>query len=66
MCHQDNRPGPTPIFTDRLVVNMRPDQRQALNRIAQTLDRSVSDIVRWILDNGIDAIEHSWKETTRE
>jgi len=51
------------IFTERLVPNIRPDQRHALNRISQSLDRNVSEIVRWILDNGIDAIEQSWKET---
>ncbi len=63
LCHPDDRPGPKPIFTERLVLNIRPDQRQALNRISQSLDRNVSEIVRWILDNGIDAIEQSWKET---
>lgn len=51
------RPGPKPVFTERTVVMIRADQRQGLNRIARTLGLSVSDIVRWFIDEGMHAIE---------
>lgn len=36
---------------------IRPDQRQALDRICRTLELSVSDIARWMIDQGVAAIE---------
>ncbi len=61
-----NRPGPRPVFTERLVVNIRIDQRTTLNHLAKSLDMTLSDLVRWILDNGIDAVTTAWKETWNE
>lgn len=52
-----SRPGPKPMFTERVVVMIRPDQRQALDRICRTLEISVSDLVRWFVDQGVAAIE---------
>lgn len=52
-----SRPGPKPMFTERVVVMIRPDQRQALDRICRTLELSVSDIARWMIDQGVAAIE---------
>lgn len=54
-CHRV--PGPTPIFTERTVVKLRGDQRQAVERIAVTLGQSVSDVVRWFIDQGVRAVE---------
>ena len=51
------RPGPAPIFTERLVVNVRPDQRRSLEHIAGVCDLTVSDLVRWLVDHGIEAFE---------
>jgi hypothetical protein len=57
------RRGPRPVFTRRLVVNVRPDQQAALADLATAMDVSVSDLVRWIIDHGIDAFTTAWKET---
>jgi hypothetical protein len=59
--------GPKPIFTERLYVKIRSDQRDALERIAVTLGLSLSDVVRWLLDEGTQAVEsvpsyHTLKE----
>lgn len=36
---------------------VRPDQRQALARIAKTLGVPVSNVIRWFVDYGIEAVE---------
>lgn len=54
---QPVRPGPVPIFTERIVVKIRADQAEALQRIARVLGQSVSDVTRWFIDNGIQAVE---------
>lgn len=51
------RPGPAPIFTERLVVNVRPDQRRSLEHIAGVCEVTVSDLVRWFVDEGVHAFE---------
>jgi hypothetical protein len=48
-----NRPGPKPIFTERVVVKLRQDQRQSVERIAHVLGLSTSEIVRWFIDEGV-------------
>ena len=53
------RKGPKPIFENRLQVKIRSDQRQSLDRFAAMFNVTVSDVVRWILDHGLDAIEHA-------
>ena len=53
------RPGPEPLFTNRLQVKIRDDQRQAINRLASALGFTTSDLVRWILDSGLQALERS-------
>jgi hypothetical protein len=54
-----HRPGPEPLFTHRLNVKIRDDQRKAIDRLASALGFTASGLVRWILDNGIDALERS-------
>ena len=44
-------------FTEPTVVNLRVDQRDAVERIAVTFGLSASDVVRWIIDQGIEAVE---------
>jgi hypothetical protein len=41
-----------------MELRLRNDQRQALVRIASTLGVGVSDLIRWFVDSGIDAIEN--------
>ena len=60
------RPGPEPLFTNRLQVKIRTDQRQAINRLASALSFTTSELVRWILDHGIDALERSHVATQEE
>ena len=45
------------MFTDRLVVNVRPDQVRSLDHIAAVIGCNRSDLVRWFVDNGITAVE---------
>lgn len=52
-----NRRGPKPRFTERLVVNVRQDQLQAVDRLATVLQMSRSDLVRLFIDQGTDAVE---------
>jgi hypothetical protein len=52
-----NKRGPLPVFTDRLVVNVRPDQVRSLDHIAAVVGCSRSDVVRWMLDTGVTAVE---------
>lgn len=51
------RPGPKPQFPYRMEMRLRNDQRQALVRIAATLNVGVSDVIRWFIDEGIERIE---------
>lgn len=54
-----NTPGPEPVFTHRVQVKVRPDQHESLARVAGLLGMSQSDVVRWVLDSGLAAIEQS-------
>lgn len=54
---QPVRPGPLPVFSGRVVVKVRPEQVEAVQRIARVLGLTGSDIVRWFIDNGIQAVE---------
>ena len=54
-----NRPGPKPVFTQRFLVQIRPDQRASLDRISAWSGISVSRLVRWFLDEGIFAFENN-------
>jgi hypothetical protein len=38
-------------------LRLRSDQVQALTRIARVIDVSVSDLVRWFVDEGTAAVE---------
>jgi hypothetical protein len=51
------RPGPRPQFGHRMELRLRADQEQALGRIARTLDLSVSEVIRWFIDQGTAAVE---------
>lgn len=53
------RPGPKPVFTERFLVQMRPEQRASLDRISAATGISVSRLVRWFLDEGIFAFENN-------
>ena len=54
--------GPDARFTKRINVKIRPDQRESLVQIAGLLGRTESDVVRWILDHGITAINDATRE----
>lgn len=49
--------GPEPIFTDRMVTNMRPDQLRSLDHIAAVIGSTRSDLVRWFVDVGVQSFE---------
>lgn len=53
------RPGPCPVFTERLIVKVRPEQLAAVQRIARVLHRPASDVVRWFIDTGVAAIDQA-------
>ncbi|MFT3854170.1 MAG: hypothetical protein QM733_15720 [Ilumatobacteraceae bacterium] len=55
-------PGPKPVFTDRMELRMRPDQRHDIEVFASLLGLTVSEVTRWILDVGIGAINNAMKE----
>ena len=63
-CVRDCKPGPKPTFTERLHVQMRPEQRESLDRISAATGVSVSRLVRWFLDEGIFAFESNPKFKT--
>ncbi|MGI9121202.1 MAG: ribbon-helix-helix protein, CopG family [Acidimicrobiales bacterium] len=52
-----NRPGPDPVFTERIELRLRPDQVQRLDRIAKAFRMTRSDIVRLAVDSFTDAVE---------
>jgi hypothetical protein len=52
-----NRPGPAPVFTERIELRLRPDQVQRLDRIAKAIGWSRSDVIRLGLDQFTEAIE---------
>ncbi len=56
--HANSRPGPKPQFPYVMQLRVRNDQRTALARIASTLNVGVSDLIRWFVDSGIDAVEN--------
>ena len=56
--HAHSRPGPKPQFPYVMQLRLRNDQRQALARIASTLGVGVSDLIRWFIDSGTDAVEN--------
>ena len=55
----NTRPGPKPVFTERFLIQLRPEQRQSLDHIAGVLGIDVSRLVRWFLDEGIFAFENN-------
>ena len=52
-----NRPGPKPVFTERMDLRLRPDQVQALARISSVIPATTSELVRMFIDYGTDAFE---------
>lgn len=50
-------PGPKPRFATALEVALRDDQEASLARIANALQVSRPEVVRWFVDNGIAAVE---------
>lgn len=55
--------GPAPVFTETLIVKLRTDQKSTLQSLAAAMGLSVSELVRWIIDQGIEAVTEAWKET---
>ena len=55
--HGANPPGPRPKFDHRMDLRLRSDQVQTLTRIARVIGVSVSDLVRWFIDEGVRAVE---------
>jgi hypothetical protein len=45
------------VFTERMVVKLRADQHDAVQRIARTLGMTASDVMRWWIDEGVRAVE---------
>lgn len=56
-CARPNRPGPKPQFPHRIELRLRNDQRQALVRIAASLNVGVSDLVRHFIDTQVEWFE---------
>ena len=55
--YEPNRPGPEPVFTERMELRMRPDQVKALDRIAKAFRMSRSDVLRLAVDQFTDAVD---------
>lgn len=56
-CARPNKPGPKPQFPYRMELRLRTDQRQALARIAASLNVGVSDLVRHFIDTEVEWLE---------
>lgn len=52
-----NKRGPAPVFTERMVVRLRPDQSDAIARIAKAFQLTPSELVRMWIDLGSEAVE---------
>ncbi len=61
-----NTPGPKPVFTHRTEVRLRRDQSQTLQRLSEALGINRSDLIRMILDNGIEAATNAHVNATKE
>lgn len=59
-------PGPAPVFTERIQVKVRPDQRAALRRVAGLVEMTEAEALRWIIDHGTAAIEQGHAAANRE
>jgi hypothetical protein len=46
------RPGPKPQFTEEFLVKLRPDQREALDAVAEVSGVSRSEALRRFVDQG--------------
>lgn len=55
--YRSNKPGPKPVFTERMDLRLRPDQVDALARIASVVPMTASELVRMFIDVGTDAFE---------
>jgi hypothetical protein len=56
------KPGRQPVFTEKFLVQLRPDQREALVWLAALSGRSQSALIRWFIDNGLAAVRLAQKE----
>ena len=61
-----HRPGPEPLFTHRLQMKIRTDQWKAIDSLASVLGMTNSELIRWILDHGIDAVQRSHNAVQEE
>lgn len=61
-----NRPGPRPVFTERMDLRLRPDQIQKLDRIAKAFGQSRSDVLRLAVDQFTDAVEGPFLDRLEE
>ncbi|MDP1793775.1 MAG: hypothetical protein Q8K63_06515 [Acidimicrobiales bacterium] len=56
------KPGRHPVFTEKFLVQLRPDQRDALVWLAALTGQSQSSLIRWFIDNGLAAVRLAKKE----
>ncbi len=54
-----SKPGPKPEYTERFIVQLRPEQRQALDHISYATSLPISRLIRWFIDNGVHAFENT-------
>lgn len=53
------QPGPDAVFTDRLNIKIRPEQREALERLAELFEITTSELVRRFLTALVEDIDVS-------
>lgn len=59
------KPGPKPQFTEEFLVKLRPDQRDALDHVAEVTGMTRSEALRRFIDQGFTAFR-SALETIHE
>jgi hypothetical protein len=54
-----SKPGPKPEYSERFLLQLRPDQRQSLDHLSAVLGLPVSRLIRWFIDEGVRAFENT-------
>lgn len=52
-----NKPGPSPVFTERIEVRLRKEQTDRLARFSKAFGMSQSDLIRLAIDQFSSTIE---------
>lgn len=55
--HSANRPGPKPVFTERMQLQVTKDQWRRMQMLAEALEVSISAVVRQGIDDLIERVE---------